>query len=195
MEKCGSGIRDKHPRSATFQTKYFLLITVYIVLFATLGAVLIKRWQTKCADNMEAFCAEIALLIDKLRWKSTSYSSTHRRVSNKWAVSSTYQYTTWLRERGRKGGSPCLKAFCAEIALLIDKLRCESTAESSTQRRVSNQWVISSPYHYTTWFRERGREGGCVPSPCLKAFCAEIALLIDKLRYKSASQSSTHRRV
>jgi hypothetical protein len=25
--------------------------------------------------------------------------------------------------------------------------------------------AISSPYHYTTWLGEMGREGGCVPSP------------------------------
>jgi len=31
------------------------------------GAVLIKRWQTKCADKMEVFCSEIALLVEKLR--------------------------------------------------------------------------------------------------------------------------------
>jgi hypothetical protein len=55
-------------------------LNCHIILLATLGAVLIKRWQTKCADNMEAFCAEIALLIDKLRCESISDSSSNRRV-------------------------------------------------------------------------------------------------------------------
>ncbi len=25
--------------------------------------------------------------------------------------------------------------------------------------------ALRSPYHYTTWLRESGREGGCIPSP------------------------------
>ncbi len=32
-------------------------------------------------------------------------------------------------------------------------------------RAVRGRRAVSSPYHYTTWLRERGREGDCVPSP------------------------------
>lgn len=47
------------------------------ILLAETGAVLIKRWQTKCADRMEIFCAEIALLMDKL---SLKWGSLHPRA-------------------------------------------------------------------------------------------------------------------
>jgi hypothetical protein len=41
-----------------------------------------------------------------------------------------------------------------------------STLSPMSPCRVRESAAQSSPYHYTTWLRERGREGGCVSSDC-----------------------------